>query len=293
MLWTAAMVLAALCWGGAFIAAKIGVRSASPLALTYFRFLVAALCLWGYAAARGIPLRIRARDWWAMFQLGFVGMVCYHLLFFQALRTTTATKASMIMATNPLMTAVLAALLLGERLGRARLLYFLAALAGVLLTISRWNPVLLIQGRFTPGDLIMLAAVACWAVYTVLVRSHVARFDPVVTTFYSFVTCLILLTPFQAWEVAAGGFRPSVEGWLAIVYMGVFPTFIGYLVMQQAIKHVGIATTTLFINLVPVVAMALAVLVLREAFFAPNAASAAIIIAAVMGHARGWGLPQG
>lgn len=290
MFWMAAMFLAALCWGGAFIAAKIGVRSASPLALTYFRFLVAALCLWGYAAAKGISLRIRGRDWWVMFQLGFVGMLCYHLLFFQAMRTTTATKASMIMASNPLMTAVLAALLLGEKLGRVRVLYFLAALAGVLLTISHWNLVELVRGRITPGDPIMLVAVGCWAVYAVLVRRHVARFDPVVTTFYSFVTCLIMLTPFQAWEVASGAFHPSADGWLSIVYMGVFPTFFGYMVMQQGIKHLGISTTTLFINLVPVVAMVLAVLVLGESFFALNAVSAAIIIAAVMGHTCGWGL---
>lgn len=284
MFWSVAMLLATLCWAGAFIAAKVGVRSASPLALTYYRFLIAAVCVYGWARFKGIPLRIRPRDGWVMLQLGFVGMVCYHLLFFEALRFTSAVKASMIMATNPLMVAVLAVFMLGERLSRVKVVCFLTALLGVLLTISHWDLMLLVRGRVAAGDLIMLVAVVCWALYGVLVRRHVGRFDPVVTTFYSFVTCVILLTPFEAVELASGAGRISSDGWLAIVYMGVFPTFFGYMVHQQCIKHLGLSRSSLFINLVPVFAMAMAVLLLHEAFFALNAVSAAIIIGSVTGY---------
>jgi drug/metabolite transporter (DMT)-like permease len=278
------MFLAVLCWAGAFIAAKIGVRSASPLALTYYRFLLAAVCVYGYARVKGIPLRIRARDWWVMLQQGFVGMVCYHLLFFEAMRFTTAIKASMIMATNPLMVAVMAAFMLGEKLGRAKLFFILTALLGVLLTISHWHLRQLVQGRVASGDLIMLVAVVCWALYGVLVRHHSGRFDPVVTSFYSFAVCVILLTPFEAWEVASGGMHITADGWMAIVYMGLFPTFFGYTMHQQCIKHLGLSRSALFINLVPVFAMLMAVLVLHETFFALNALSAAIIIASVLGY---------
>lgn len=284
MFWAVAMVLATLTWAGAFIAAKIGVQSASPLALTYFRFVIAAVCLYGYARVKGIPLRLRAGDWWPMIQLGFVGMVCYHLLFFQALRFTTAIKASMIMASNPLMTAVLAVFLLGETLSRARLACFLGALLGVLLTISHWDLGQLARGQANAGDLIMLVAVVCWALYAILVRTQVQRFDPVVTTFYSFVVCVALLTPFEAFEIAAGGCRIRPDGWIAIAYMGVFPTFFGYMVHQQCIKHLGLGRAVLFINLVPVFAMAMAVLVLHEAFFALNVVSAAMILASVIGY---------
>jgi len=217
-----------------------------------------------------------------MLPLGLVGMVGYHLLFFEALKFTTAIKTSMIAATNPLMTAVLAAFLLGERMNRAKVACFLAALGGVLLTISHWHPLSLVRGGVAPGDLIMLAAVLCWALYGILVRRQVGRFDPVVTTFYSFLVCVLALTPFQAWEIHSGGCHIRPEGWLAIAYMGVFPTFSGYLIQQQAIKHLGLSRTALFINLVPVFTMGLAVTVLHEGFFALNAVSAGIIIASVM-----------
>lgn len=284
MPWLLAMTFAALCWAGAFIAGKIGVRSASPLALTYFRFMLGLALLYGYARFRRIDLRIRRRDWLAMLPLGLVGMVAYHLLFFLALRHTTAIRTSMIAATNPLMTAVLAALFLGERLNRVKVLCISAALLGVLLTITQWDLPRLLRGGVASGDLIMLAAVLCWAGYGVLVRAQVGRFDPVVTTFYAFLICVLALTPFQALEVARGACHITAQGWLAIVYMGAFPTFGGYLIQQQAIKHLGLTRTALFVNLVPVFTMILAVALLHERFFALNAVSAAIIIASVMGY---------
>jgi drug/metabolite transporter (DMT)-like permease len=190
----------------------------------------------------------------------------------------------MIMASNPLMTAVLAVFLLGERLNRVKLVCFLTALAGVLLTISHWDLPKLVRGGVAAGDLIMVCAVLCWSLYGVIVRKYAGRFDPVVSTFYSFVTCLIILTPFEAFEIASGGCHIRPSGWLAIVYMGLFPTFFGYTVMQQCIKHMGLSRTALFVNLVPVFTMFMAVLVLHEAFFGLNAVSAAIIIASVMAY---------
>jgi len=283
MRWILLMLLTCCFWAGAFIAAKIGLRTASPMALTYARFLIAVVCLFLYARIKGISLRIGRAAWWDMLGLGLVGMTGYHLLFFQALRHTTAIKAAMIGATNPLMTALLAALFLGERLGGRRILLILTALAGVLLTISNWQPMVLVRQGPGLGDLLMVCAVLCWACYAILVRRLVLRFDPIVTTFYSFLCCVLILTPFQAVETVRHGLAIDTRGWLAILYMGLFPTFIGYLVQQQAIKHLGVSRSALFINLVPVLVMVLAVVVLGEPFLPLNLVSAAMIILSVLG----------
>jgi drug/metabolite transporter (DMT)-like permease len=94
---------------------------------------------------------------------------------------------------------------------------------------------------------------------------------------------VLILTPFQAVETFRHGLAIDAQGWLAIVYMGVFPTFIGYLVQQHAIKHLGVSRSALFINLVPVLVMVLAVAVLGEAFLPLNLVSAAMIILSVLG----------
>ena len=283
MRWILLMLLAVCFWAGAFIAAKIGLRTASPLALTYYRFLIGVACLFLYARFKGISLRIRPGDWGNMLLLGLVGMTGYHLLFFQSLRYTTAVKAAMIGATNPLMSALLAALFLGERLGGRRILMILTAFAGVLLTISNWHPGVLLHQGPGLGDLLMAAAVLCWATYAILVRRLVRRFDPIVTTFYSFLVCVLILTPFQGAETLRIGLTSSRQGWLAILYMGVFPTFMGYLIQQQAIKHIGVSRAALFLNLVPVLVMVLAVAVLGEPFLPLNLVSAAMIILSLLG----------
>ena len=283
MRWILLMSLTVCFWAGAFIAGKLGLRTASPLALTYGRFVVGVACLFLYARYKGISLRIQRKDGWDLALLGLVGMTGYHLLFFQALRHTTAIKAAMIGATNPLMTAVLAALFLRERLGGRRILLILVALAGVLLTISKWDLGLLIRTGPSLGDLLMAGAVLCWASYAILVRRLVTRFDPIVTTFYSFLTCVLVLTPFQGAELLTRGLAIDRVGWLSILYMGLFPTFIGYLVQQQAIKHIGVSRTALFINLVPVLVMVLAVALLGEAWMPLNLVSAAMIILSVLG----------
>jgi drug/metabolite transporter (DMT)-like permease len=284
MRWILLMLLTCCFWAGAFIAGKIGLRTASPLDLTYARFLVAVVCLFLYARARGLSLRIPRRAWGDMLLLGLVGMTGYHLLFFQALRYTTTIKAAMIGATNPLISACLAAMFLGERLGGRRILLILTALAGVLLTISNWQPALLVRQGPGVGDLIMAAAVLCWASYAILVRRLVQRrFDPIITTFYSFLCCVLILTPVEGVAVLRHGLAIDARGWMAILYMGVFPTFIGYLVQQQAIKHLGVSRSALFINLVPVVVMVLAVGVLHESFLPLNLVSAAMILLSVLG----------
>jgi drug/metabolite transporter (DMT)-like permease len=278
------MLLTCCFWAGAFIAGKIGLRTASPLALTYTRFLLAVVCLFLYAKYKGLSLRIEPKAWWDMLALGLVGMTGYHLLFFQALRLTTAIKAAMIGATNPLISALLAAVFLGERLSGRRILLIFTALAGVLLTISNWQPALLLRQGPSLGDLLMAAAVLCWASYAILVRRLVQRrFDPIVTTFYSFLCCVLILTPVEGVAVLRHGLAIDLRGWMAILYMGVFPTFIGYLVQQQAIKHLGVSRSALFINLVPVVVMVLAVGVLHESFLPLNLVSAAMILLSVLG----------
>jgi drug/metabolite transporter (DMT)-like permease len=109
------------------------------------------------------------------------------------------------------------------------------------------------------------------------------RFDPIVTTFYSFLCCVLILTPVEGVAVLRHGLAIDARGWMAILYMGVFPTFIGYLVQQQAIKHLGVSRSALFINLVPVVVMVLAVGVLHESFLPLNLVSAAMILLSVLG----------
>lgn len=277
------MTLGALFWSGAFIAGKIGVKEFSPVSLTFLRFLFASIIMFI------IMIKYEKKDYkldlkgvMIMLLLGIIGMAGYHILFFTALKYTSASKASMIAATNPLITTILAFFFLGEKLGLKRLIAIGIAFTGVILTISNWNLNIFLNFKFNYGDLIMIIAVSCWAIYSIISKKVMDRYSPLILTTYSFIVCTLVLLPFVLKEGILSIIKSSsLSSWLAIVYMAIFPTVIGYLIQQIAIKRIGTSKTSIFINMVPIFSIILAALILNEAITIFNILSGGIIITGV------------
>lgn len=127
----------------------------------------------------------------------------------------------------------------------------------------------------------MLIAVVCWAIYGII--SSKAKIPPIALTFYSFVVCLILLIPFVIWEQPQN-ILPDLTGrvWIAIPYMSIFPSVIGYLIQQFSIKEIGPSRTSIFVNLVPVFSIILAVLLLNETLEPVKLLTGGLIVAGVV-----------
>lgn len=277
------MVCAALFWAGAFIAGKYTVPYIPVFTLTFLRFFYATVILYFVMKRMSVDFRLERKKLPVYLFTGTVGMFGYHVLFFTALRYTTAINSSIIAATNPMVTTVLALLFLRNRLGGKRVAGILLSFAGVVLTITGANLDVLRRFTFNAGDLLMLAAVASWAVYSVYSKSRGKEIAPIVLTYYSFLVCTILLIPFVLYE-RPWEFLPGVPGTahLAVLYMSVFPSVIGYLVQQTAIRAIGPEKASVFINLVPVFSILLAVLILGEALEPVKLLTAALIIAGVL-----------
>jgi len=283
------MVMAAFFWSGAFIAGKFSVSSFTPGMLTFLRFGIASLIILTVLIVREPEnWKLRKSELPAVIILGLVGMIGYHLLFFEALKYTTAINASMVVATNPMITAVIAAIVAGENLSYKRITLILVALTGVVLTLTNWDIGVITRMEMNIGDLIMLIAVCCWAVYSVLVKRFMAGFTPLKLTAYSFISCVIMLAPFVVFSkmnIESLSTAP-LNAWMAVVYMAVFPTVIGYLIQQMSIKKVGASQTSIYINLVPVFSLFLATLILGESVTVQKIASSGMIIVAVFLYSR-------
>ncbi|SKC84134.1 DMT family transporter [Maledivibacter halophilus] len=282
------MVMCALFWAGAFVAGKIGVNEFPPFSLAFFRFLFSTIIVF--------PMMIRHEDknWKlkksdlpVLLVLGIVGMFGYHVLFFTALKYTTAINSSMIAATNPMLTSILASLLIKERLGIKRIGTILIAFSGVVLTITNGQIGVIKDISFNIGDIIMLFAVICWVVYSVISKKVMPKYSPLIITAYSFLICLVTLIPFVFIEKPLT-YLPNVtwKGWVSVLYMSVFASVIGYLVQQISIKKIGPSKTNVFINLVPVFSVILSFLILKEEVTIIKIFSVAIIITGVYLNSR-------
>lgn len=277
------MILCTLFWSGAFIAGKIGVQEFPPFSLAFFRFLFATVIIFPIMIKyEDKNWRLKKSDWPTIIALGMIGMFGYHALFFTALKYTTAINSAMIGATNPLITSLLASVMIGEKLGFRRLGAILLALSGVMLTISEGKLEIIKNINFNNGDIIMLLAVVCWAIYGVISKKVMPKYSPLIITSYSFLVCLVALVPFVLFEKPMT-YLPNVtwKGWVSVLYMAVFASVIGYLVQQISIKAIGPSKTMSFINLVPVFSIILSSIILKEDVTLIKIISAVIIICGV------------
>ncbi|HAE42298.1 MAG TPA: EamA/RhaT family transporter, partial [Clostridiales bacterium] len=203
--------------------------------------------------------------------------------FFYALRYTDASKASMINAINPLLTALMAVIFLGEKLTSRKIFFIFTAFIGVVLTLSNWNIQRIMSFDLNVGDLLMLCGAMMWATYGIIVKRIMPFFTPLKLTTYTFLFSAFMLFPFTVKELL---YLDYIQiGWmpfLAVLYMAIFPSVIGYTIQQTAIKELGAGKTALFINLVPVISTAFAIIFLGEKLFKLNIVSGAIIIVSVI-----------
>ncbi|MEN6587543.1 MAG: DMT family transporter [Sulfuricella sp.] len=242
-------------WGANFVLAGPVLADVPPLWAAALRFMLGAAMMAAIAGLRKENLLILLRRHAGTYLLlGAVGITAFNLLFFSAMRLTSADNAALIMATNPLLTTLLAAMLLGERPSARHLAALPVALAGVAVVIAQGDIGHLASLQVNRGDLLMLAANGSWALYNVLSRRYMPRGSPLGNT-----ALIMLMGAAMLLGVALGSgarLEPiGMEAGLALAVMAVGGTVLAYLFWSIGIMHLGAARTAIFLNLVPVSAM--------------------------------------
>lgn len=279
----ALMVLSAFFWGGAFIAGKLSVPFIPVFTLTFLRFFIATIILYFVVNYKDKSnYKLTKKDIPIFLFTGIVGMFGYHIFFFTALKYTTAINSSLIAATNPIITTILCIIFVKDKITFKRAIGIILSFLGVFLTITNANLSTIRNLSLNKGDLIMLIAVCLWAIYSVFSKMVMHKFSPLILTFYSFLFCSLFLIPFVIYE------RPwtfikqvPYSSFLAVVYMSVFASVIGYLVQQMSIKQIGPSNTSIFINLVPIFSILLSVTILKESISVVKIFTALLIITGV------------
>lgn len=259
------MIMATIFWAGAFIAGKFSVGEFPVFSLTFFRFLFATILIFAIMIKKEENWKISKKDLPIFIALGIIGMVGYHVFFFSALKYTTATNSSLINATNPIITTILAIIFLKEQIKTKNIISILMSFFGVILIITNGDFSVLLNFKLNSGDLLMIIAAICWASYAVISKKASDNYSPIKITSYAFLVCVIVLIPFVIME-KPWVYIPNTTaiGWMSVIYMSIFASVGGYLIQQISIKKIGPSKTSLYVNLVPVFSMILAFLILKE-----------------------------
>jgi drug/metabolite transporter (DMT)-like permease len=277
------MVLCTIFWAGAFIAAKLSSPFIPPFTLTFLRFSVATVILYIIIKCKKESIyKLKKKDIPIFLFTGLVGMFGYHVLFFIAVKHTTAINSSIIGASNPIITTMLSIIFLKDKITYKRIAGIVLSFTGVFLTLTNADLHSMRTFSFNYGDIIMLLAVLMWAAYGVFSKWVMPRYSPMILTFYSFLFCTILTTPFVIYETPWKLLNAiPYYSYIAVLYMSIFPSVIGYLVQQMSIKQIGPSKTSIFINLVPIFSIILSVLILKEILNPVKLLTALLIILGV------------
>jgi drug/metabolite transporter (DMT)-like permease len=248
---TYALVAAtAVMWGANFNLSKHVLVDLHALVAAAARFDIAALVMLAITSIRGqrVPL---IRHGVAYAALGLVGIAGFNVLFFYGMQMTSAVNGALIMALNPLLTALLAYFLKVHRPDTRQLVAFPIGAAGVAVVVLGGGAHL----RIGDGDLLMLAGNLCWAFYNVMVGKLLPRdVGGLANTTGVMLTGAIALT-LVAVLAGAPVSAPGSDALASLLMMSLGGSVLAYLFWNAGIARLGAARTALFLNLVPVSSM--------------------------------------
>ena len=260
------LVLAALFWGGHWVVARAVYTEATPFALSFWRWLTAALMLAPFAWKPFIADLAKVRAQWKWIAvLSLCGTGIYNGIGYVGIQYTAATNALLIQSVTPALIPLFAFVLLRERIGPAAIAGVALSCAGVIAIACKLDLDALLGLELNRGDLWLLANVSLWALYTVCLRWKPRGLHPFTFLFAIMAAGVIQLVPFYAIELArGGGVRLGTGAVLGILYLGIFPSVLCYLMWNRAIAEIGAARAGPYLYLVPVFGTALATLFLGE-----------------------------
>lgn len=277
------LFLTAVFWGGTFIAGRTLAGHIAPFSAAFLRYVMAsAVLLFVVLQSRRRLPRLNGRQSVAIVLLGLTGIFSYNYCFFKGLQTVTASRASLIVANNPIFITLFSFLLLHEKMTARKVVGILLSVTGACIVIARGDVADLFREGLAVGDIYILGCVASWVTYTLVGKSLMTALSPLIAVTYSAVVGTVALgIP----AVNEGVFRDLVHysssDWLNLIYLAVFGTVVGFFWYYEGVKQIGPSRAGQFINFVPVSALLMAFLILSEPVTVSLLVGAALVISGV------------
>lgn len=261
-------------------------ESIGPLTLSALRFLLALFCFAWLLRSRPHEERRPGADAPLLLGMALAGVALFAPTLYWGLRFTTAVNATLINGLGPLITGLLAALLIREPLTPRQLIAALVGLVGVIVVISNGSPALgeMLHGNI--GDLLVLAALTLWGIYSVLGRKVMARRSAISTTALSMALAMPLLIPAALVEQFSFPVHWRSEVALAVLYIGFAPTVLGFLAWNEGVRRLGPGGAMMFYNTLPIYGALLGHFLLGEPLGLTHFVGGAMIIGAGLWAAR-------
>jgi drug/metabolite transporter (DMT)-like permease len=270
-------------WGASFVATKVAVKEALPVTVVWLRFTIGVAIL-GLATLLRKQIALPERgEVGYLALLGFLGISFHQWLQSTGLVTSEATTTAWIVATIPIFMALLGWLVLAEKLSWQQVFGIFVAALGVLVVVTKGDLPALARGKIgSRGDFLVMLSAPNWAVFSILSRRGLQRYP---------ATRMMLFVMVFGWLftsvlfIASGGLSHwpqfSLDGWLAVGFLGVFCSGLAYIFWYDALKALPAAQTGAFLYLEPFVTVIVAAVILGEPLLGASLLGGAAILLGV------------
>jgi len=266
------LALASLMWSGQGTAVKVLSRHMGPIAITFLPFYITTLLF--------VPLLLKLRrenpratlpsaaDWVKFVIAGVAGQVLAQLGMTWGVDKSLASNGAILNLLIPVISAVLASLLLKERLTPLRVVALLVGLIGVvLMSVSDWKQASFGEMRFLVGNLLILCGCLGSAFYNVYCKGLMRKFAEIEILIFSYVTASVASLPLLIWAEPFS-FRSlqrfDWQSWAAFCFLALFMYGASMLLFFKALQHLDVTTASASLYLVPVFGILLAAILLGE-----------------------------
>ena len=260
------LVLATLFWSGNFVLGRGVNNLIPPFALVFWRWAGALIILLPFALSHvKAQWPLLRRYWRSLLVYAVLGVSCFNTFIYIAMHSTTATNAVLINSIIPVVIVLFSRFFSGTTISRRQGVGMAISFAGVVSIICRADLQLLLSLRINRGDLWVLLAVVCWALYTYLLRRRPVGIHPLSFLFAIVLLGLLCLVPVYAWELGRGlRMVAGLATAASLLYVAIFPSVLSFIFWNQAVGEVGHDKAGLFLHLMPVFGTILSAVFLGE-----------------------------
>ncbi|MFD0915281.1 DMT family transporter [Pseudahrensia aquimaris] len=285
------LTITALFWGGNAIAGKFAIDHVSPMVLTFGRWAIALTIIGiiGRAHIANDWQKLKQR-WFYLLMMGGFGYTAFNFALYSALHYTSAINITIEQTAMPFFIFVISFLVYRTSIQSLQIIGYALTVIGVIVTATNGTPLALLEGTsgLNRGDLIMLGGGIFYAAYSVGLR---AKPD---IHWQSFLASLIaggvVFASFGLfYEMARGEllFPTTFQGAAVVAYAGIFPSLVSQGFFLAGVAAIGANRAGIFINLVPVFAAILSVMMLGEQLYPYHALAFCLVVGGVLIAQRG------
>ena len=270
-----------LIWGFNYAIVKMTFRYFHPIAFNAVRFTVSSAAMFLVLKMRGEGLRIASHDIRRILWLGFITNAFYQFLFVLGLARTGAGNGALIMALSPVFAFLIGVAMGRERFSRGVLVGIIMSLAGVAAIVAFGSEGISFAGSWR-GDLLMMAASICWGWQSAESTRLLGKYGPIRLTVATMIAGTAMMVPMSLpWIIAQPWPSIAPIAWLGLGYSALLSIAYGYFVWAHALNTIGVARTSVFNNLTPIVALLAGWLLLGENPVASQIAGVVLVLVGV------------